>query len=568
METALTHRLSEEEVESIRLVAVNWMLTYRCTGQCRYCLTDSRPDRGSGEMTVEQKVRAVEILASQGIRRISIMGGEPFCVEELQAVIDCAHLHAIIANVTTSGRGVTRDRLVPIRGKLQYLNVSLDGPAEYNDCWRGKGSYAAAVTAIEAARHLDIAVRLYATLTRRNSDESAIRWLFEVAREYSAGLIMFIFLSPLGRGMKWERYRLNAGEIAKVLHRVERASEQFGIRYKRADPFLPEAFKIFLDADGRTYKHHGEGRNEYLGNILERPDQPVWSQLNQAEQRAHWAGFADLHRAPPSARPAEQQAPPNMVYVPPGAFQMGGLSAEREKPIHSVYLDGFYMDTHAVTNSEFAEFLDHEGNESEEGGVRIDLASPFCLIDRTGSTYRAREGFERYPVVMVTWYGAREYARWRGKRLPTEAEWEKAALGGIDGRTYPWGEAPPSIQCNWLGYQGVNGYLRPDFYHGRGPLPVGLFPSNEYGLYDLAGNVWEWCSDWYAPNSYSAGLRINPTGPAQGEKKVLRGGSWSFSASNLRVANRSYAPPDRGYSYDGFRCVLSGIDIVLDRRRA
>jgi formylglycine-generating enzyme required for sulfatase activity len=188
------------------------------------------------------------------------------------------------------------------------------------------------------------------------------------------------------------------------------------------------------------------------------------------------------------------------------------------------------------------------------------------LIEKRDGEFRPKEGFSDYPVVEVTWIGANAFAKWSGKRLPTEAEWEKAALGGADGRSYPWGDDPPGDQCNWLGYVGQWQHLRVPFHHGRGPMPVGMFRPNEFWLYDMAGNVWEWCQDWYAADAYRHDTNVNPRGPATGTKKILRGGSWSFDPLNLRIANRSYAPPEFGYSYDGFRCVISMVDWLLQER--
>jgi formylglycine-generating enzyme required for sulfatase activity len=146
--------------------------------------------------------------------------------------------------------------------------------------------------------------------------------------------------------------------------------------------------------------------------------------------------------------------------------------------------------------------------------------------------------------------------------LPTEAEWEKAARGGLKDRIYPWGNEPPGDQCNWLGYDGCYQQLRPDFYHGRGVLPVGTFPPNGFGLFDMAGNVWEWCEDSYHRDGYGQqDLRINPLETKPSSLRILRGGSWSFDPVNLRIANRSYAEPQKREGYDGFRCALSGREV-------
>jgi formylglycine-generating enzyme required for sulfatase activity len=535
-------------------LAANWMITYRCPGKCRFCLTSSGPADVRPELSAEDKLRAVEILSSLGVRRISIMGGEPFVLRELPAIVRCAYLHGVRVNITTSGRGVPHD-LSAISPGLQYLNVSLDGPEDYNDFHRGKGSYAHAVQAIRAARATGIPVRLYTVLTTQNSDRAAIDWLFGTARALDVMLIMFIFLSPTGRAADCPDLRVPEAERGHIMKHIRAAGTASGVRYKDCDPYLPEGFKLFLDTGGSVYRHAGGGVQDALGSLLARPDGGPWQLLSESERREHWREFSDQLDSPPFQESAASMAPAGMAYVPPGVFPMGAA--------HPVYLDGYYIDTHQVTNAQYAGFLNACGNGPEAGAPWLDVSAPHCLIELIDGRFRAKPRYECYPAIMVSWYGARAYAAWCGKRLPTEAEWEKAALGGVAGRIYPWGDEPPDDRCNWRDYAGEHAHLRPDFYHGRGPLPVGLFAPNEYGLYDLAGNVWEWCADWHVPDAYAANLCINPRGPVNGTQKVLRGGAWSFDPVNLRVAHRAHVEPSKGYAYDGFRCVLGGIERLL-----
>jgi formylglycine-generating enzyme required for sulfatase activity/MoaA/NifB/PqqE/SkfB family radical SAM enzyme len=542
-------------------LAINWMITYRCLRDCCYCLTDSGPAHPD-ELDAENRLRAVEILASIGVRRISVMGGEPFLLSELPAIGRCAWLHGITMNVTTSGFGCTAAKLAAMKDSLQYLNVSLDGPEEYHDRYRGTGSYRRAVGAIRAARGLTIPVRVYSVLTTENSDPPMIEWFFRSAREQSVMLIMFIFLAPTGRGENCSRLRVPAAERAAIRATMKSAAEKSGVRFKACDPYDPEEFKWFLDASGALYKHAGGGIHEQLGNLLQEPDGRAWKLLSAEEQETHWQSFSDLLPRLKITLPAVLEPPPGMAYIPPGVFQMGGDLQDHDKPVQPVYLDGFYMDRRTVTNSQFAGFLNAKGNQVECGIVWLDLESLCCLIEHIDGRFRAKAGFDNHPVVAVSWYGARAYAAWVGKRLPTEAEWEKAARGGLEGKAYSWGDTPPADQCNWLGYDGRYKHLRPDFYHGRGPLPVGLFPPNGYGLFDMSGNVWEWCADWHHNRNCEPDLRINPLATHPSRHKILRGGSWSFDPANLRVAKRSHADPGQRRGYDGFRCVISNIDLM------
>jgi formylglycine-generating enzyme required for sulfatase activity len=238
-----------------------------------------------------------------------------------------------------------------------------------------------------------------------------------------------------------------------------------------------------------------------------------------------------------------------MVLIPAGEFQMGDPFNEGdsdERPVHTVYLDAFYIDKYPVTNELYARFLNDIGrNEDEEGHELLDIDSSGCLIEYVDGRYRPKEGYERHPVVMVSWYGAVAYARWAGKRLPTEAEWEKAARGGLVGKRYPWGD---EISHDMANYKGVGGRDR-----WERTSPVGSFPPNGYGLYDMAGNVWEWCADPYDKSYYSRSPQRNPKG-GSGEYCVVRGGSWYSNPNGLRAAYRVYYDPRSTKGNLGFRC--------------
>jgi len=248
-----------------------------------------------------------------------------------------------------------------------------------------------------------------------------------------------------------------------------------------------------------------------------------------------------------------------MVLIPAGEFEMGTDVAEipelvkwakqfysgideswfaHETPRHTVYLDAFYIDRYEVTNAQYKKFVDATGHPA-----------PYYWND---ANYNAPD----QPVVGVTWYDAMAYAQWVGKRLPTEAEWEKAARGGLVGKQYSWGdEKPDKTKANY----GRN--------VGR-PTPVGQYPPNGYGLYDMAGNVWEWCMDEYQRDFYKISPRRNPMAGGTIPDvisnftsviylRVCRGGSWDDNPYDVRVASRSsYAPTSAGNDV-GFRCAGS-----------
>jgi formylglycine-generating enzyme required for sulfatase activity len=240
----------------------------------------------------------------------------------------------------------------------------------------------------------------------------------------------------------------------------------------------------------------------------------------------------------------------DMVLIPAGEFSMGDAFNEGESdelPVHTVYLDAFYMDKYEVTNAQYAAFLNqYDKNTDASGNELLNFDSSYCRIEEVDGSFRAESGYENDPVVEVNWYGAVAYAEFYGKRLPTEAEWEKAARGGLVGKRYPWGD---SISHDDANYKGTGGR---DVWDGTSP--VGSFAPNGYGLYDMAGNVWEWCADRYDSSYYASSSRSNPQGPTSGIWRVLRGGSWANSSNHLRCANRNYDSPAVTDVTVGFRC--------------
>jgi formylglycine-generating enzyme required for sulfatase activity len=269
-------------------------------------------------------------------------------------------------------------------------------------------------------------------------------------------------------------------------------------------------------------------------------------------------------------RPAGERRQPvdaGMVFVAGGRFLMGSdAGAIDERPVHEVEVDAFWIDRHEVTVAEFARFVAATGHATDAerfgwSGVFDVKTRAWLKID--GADWRRPEGpgsraAADEPVSQVSWRDAVAYARWAGKRLPTEAEWELAARGGLQGRTMAWGDdLRPGGRpvANWWQGRFPEQDTGEDGFRGR--APVGSFPPNGFGLSDVVGNVWEWCADWYADDYYGTSPRRNPTGPAAGAERALRGGSWMCSenfCSNYRVAARSHATPDSGLNNLGFRC--------------
>lgn len=242
-----------------------------------------------------------------------------------------------------------------------------------------------------------------------------------------------------------------------------------------------------------------------------------------------------------------------MNLIPAGSFWMGSeKGANDEKPVHEVFLESFYIDVYPVINASFVEFLNERGNQRQGSANWFEPA--YRILHKKGDVWKVEAGYNQHPVVGVTWYGAQAYCAWRDGRLPTEAEWEKSARGGFEGKEFPWGDEKPA--CNKG--ERIGAQFADCKQHGT--APVGSFSPNGYGLFDMAGNVWEWVQDWYRGDYYQSQPDWkNPPGPATGKYKVLRGGSWKYGWGYLRVAYRDYYSnyPD-SCAYDiGFRCAAS-----------
>ncbi len=233
----------------------------------------------------------------------------------------------------------------------------------------------------------------------------------------------------------------------------------------------------------------------------------------------------------------------DMVLIPAGEFVMGSaLGDTDERPEHRVFLKDFFIDCFEVTNDKYAAFLNAAGNPLVGGAHYLFIDSPDCRISETKGKFVVEEGYGDHPVTLVNYYGAEAYAKWVGKRLPTEAEWEKAARGGLAGKQYPWGNDIDTLSANY-------GRKR------MGTTPVGMFAPNGFGLYDAAGNVAEMVSDYYGGRYYGSSPSSDPRGPELGETHVVRGGSWLSDAQGVRVFVREAGMlPYVTLPNLGFRC--------------
>jgi formylglycine-generating enzyme required for sulfatase activity len=240
-----------------------------------------------------------------------------------------------------------------------------------------------------------------------------------------------------------------------------------------------------------------------------------------------------------------------MRIIPAGNFLMGSQGwGEYESPVHEVFLDDYLIDESPVTNKQFNKFVEETGfiSDAEHHGFTFGYENG-VYTKVIGLNWKKYSTIDRgdHPVVLVTWNDAAEYCKWAGKRLPSEAEWEKAARGGLTGKLYPWGDETPSNDlCNF-------GKTTLNFPQ---TTKVGLYPPNGYGLYDMCGNVWNWCQDWFSGSYYRTSGINSPIGPKIGETKVRRGASFNIiQVFRLRTSNRGAYNPNNSAINIGFRCV-------------
>jgi formylglycine-generating enzyme required for sulfatase activity len=235
-----------------------------------------------------------------------------------------------------------------------------------------------------------------------------------------------------------------------------------------------------------------------------------------------------------------------MALIPGGSFQMGSDQID-QRPVHTVNLNEFFIDKYEVTNADYAKCV-----AAKKCSPPASNSSRIIPAD-----YFTQRQYATYPVLFVSWDDALAYCTWRGARLPSEAEWEKAARGGLEGKQYPWGDSAPG--CT----PGATNGAQLTTCRVQGSVAVGSFAPNGYGLFDMAGNAWEWVNDWYNKSYYNAPPGNNPSGPAEGDppgnpSKIVRGGGWSDeSVNDARVANFSVVTRTGSRDHVGFRCVAT-----------
>lgn len=368
----------------------------------------------------------------------------------------------------------------------------------------------------------------------QNQSETGITNLVETAhkKRYSASLRAGARIRPDGKTE--EQWRMLLNEARDTLKDTQKRQEHLTMLLSQEDPHESE----FLDTEFIPAETP-ETASESITSVNELQNSEALSPTTSEITSAPAISSFDV--------PAE------MVVIPAGEFLMGSSDEDAndsEKPVHPVYVNAFYIDKYPVTNDQYKAFLD-ACPQWQKNSISTDYHSGNYL--RTWHRNNYPKGAANHPVVNVNWYAAMAYAQWAEKRLPTEAEWEKAARGGLTGKKYPWGDQIDTTKANYGENIGQT-------------TPIGEYPPNDYGVYDIVGNVWEWCVDEHIFDFYAASPRRNPI--AGGDityvlnnfislktYRVLRGGSWMSIPRYVRVAPRFRFSPAHSIHNVGFRCV-------------
>ncbi|SFE67163.1 Formylglycine-generating enzyme, required for sulfatase activity, contains SUMF1/FGE domain [Paenibacillus algorifonticola] len=318
------------------------------------------------------------------------------------------------------------------------------------------------------------------------------------------------------------------------------------------------------------------------------PDKSCCAARRQDNSIVPLSSSMTFHKTMKEGKPSENPPQTHMILLSGGTFRMGtddleGFPSDGEGPVREVELSPFYIDAHAVSNQAFKQFVDDTGyvTESEQYGwsyVFHLFVSEACArtvtrsVQRTpwwwvvdGADWKHPDGPDSsiedrmdHPVVQVSFNDALAYCKWSGNRLPTEAEWEYAARGGLDQKRYPWGdELKPDGQYRCNIWQGKFPTMNTNMDGYAGTAPVDAYLPNGYGLYNVVGNVWEFCADWFSVDYHQSASPLNPQGPPGGQSKVMKGGSYLCHRSycnRYRVAARSSNTPDSASGNMGFRC--------------
>ncbi|EPP31536.1 formylglycine-generating sulfatase enzyme family protein [Chlamydia psittaci C1/97] len=320
------------------------------------------------------------------------------------------------------------------------------------------------------------------------------------------------------------------------------------------EPQVPSVANIYREGESRIHQESSDHSAFVLveaKSIDEAMDTSVDSKEEVVREDESYANALQslLIREPVVSRYVEEEKEEvkpqplftEMVFIEGGTFIRGSREGQRdEHPVHEIFLQSFFLDIHPVTNEQFVRYLECSGSEQDKYYNELIRLKDSRIQRRSGKLV-IEPGYAKHPVVGVTWYGASGYAAWVGKRLPTEAEWEVAAYGGVAQQRYPCGEEIDKSLANFF---------------SSDTTAVMSYPANAYGLYDMAGNVYEWCEDWYSYDFYELSAQEShaPQGPAQGVYRVLRGGCWKSLKDDLRCAHRHRNNPGAVNSTYGFRC--------------